>query len=395
MINVSDKDKKCCCGCGACAQICPTNSITMKYDEEGFVYPYVNKKTCIDCGKCEKVCPFINIRKNKNEIEVVGAINKEEKIRKQSSSGGMFFKLSHAILQQNGIVCGVVLSDNCNNAKHMLIKSEEDLKKMQGSKYIQSETGQVYKKIKEYLEENKKVLFSGTTCQVAGLKNYLGKDYDNLLSVDLVCHGVPSTKLWNLYVKYIEKKYNSEIKEVYFRNKKYGWKDYGIRISLKNGKEIFQIHFMNPFFKMFNSDLCLRPSCYDCKVKGRNNCSDITLGDFWNIEKVEPKIDDNKGISLVLLNTTKGKDFFTKYCGDSINKISNLNYDVACKCNPPICSSTNKSEKREQFYKDIDKLQFEELARKYVPITKKERIKSILLKLRLWTVITNLRNKKS
>lgn len=206
--------------------------------------------------------------------------------------------------------------------------------------------------------------------------------------------GVPSTKLWKKYISNIEKKYKSSVEKFFFRNKKYGWKLFGQKIIFKNGKEIYQPLFINPFFKMFNSNLCLRPSCYFCKAKGEYNKSDISLGDFWNIENVLPELDDDRGTSMIILNTEKGKNFFYDNCYNLEINDKNLNYEIACKCNSAIIKSMNISEKRDDFFYDLDNISFDKLTNKYVPNSAKDRIKQFLTQVKLFGFIKKIKNGK-
>lgn len=385
--------KENCCGCTACVQACPQRCIKMVYDEEGFQYPEIDKTICVHCGICDKVCPF-----NKNDVIdtdpiAVAAYCKDNRIRYQSSSGGIFTILAISILKQNGVVFGAVFDSKTKKVKHMSVDSIEGLDRFRGSKYIQSELNDSYKNIENYLLKGTKVLFSGTSCQVAGLKSYLRKDYSNLVCVEVICHGVPSLKLWNLYVDDIEKKMNKEIDNVQFRCKKYSWENFGTNISFCGKSNLFQFSFENPFFRFFNSNLCLRPSCYNCKVKGKNTKADISLGDFWHIDEIYPNLDDGKGISLVLLCTEKGKQLFDSVSDEMIVFTNGVDYRTACSCNPAIEKSMEESNKREKFFKDLPNMGFDELVNTYSPKTSKITIKGILLRTGAWKTIQKLRNR--
>lgn len=380
-----------CCGCGACANICPKRCISMKADNEGFLYPEIDKETCISCGLCQKVCPFIHTARMIDEPQVLAARSTSDQTRFISSSGGIFPEMARAVFQEHGIVVGAAMSPDNRSVVIKYIDHESDLEQLQGSKYIQAETGTIYNDVKQFLLNGQIVLFSGTTCQVAGLKSYLGKDYDNLICVDVICHGVPSPLMWNKYCNYIASKYGRNIDSVDFRSKKFSWRDFGVHLSA--GKHIFEFAFQNPYFRMFNSNLCLRPSCYNCKVKGLKNTSDISIGDFWNIENVIPEFDDGRGVSIVLLNTEKGKNFFMQCTSERGIEVSPefVSYTQACSCNPAIVKSMDESEKRQEFFSDLAMHEFKFIKDKYAPDSWKVTMKSNLMKIGIWPLVQKLR----
>ena len=300
MIKITDKHN--CCGCSACANACPKACIVLQSDEQGFLYPAVDGSVCIDCGLCEKVCPFLVSVEAKHPLQAYAAINPSDSERLHSSSGGIFTMLMHETLNNRGVVFGAAF-DKDWNVCHISIEKKEDIPLLQGSKYVQSDMGCIYKSVKEYLKTGRKVLFSGTACQIAGLKGYLQKDYENLLLVDVVCHGVPSPKIWRDYLK----KFGDSIKKVSFRDKKNGWLNYDFAIGFSNKTEYRESHNSNLFMQGFIHDLYNRPSCHNCKLKAGRCRSDITLGDFWGIELFLPALDDDKGVSIVTANTAKGE----------------------------------------------------------------------------------------
>lgn len=311
MINVSDKSA--CFGCGGCVSICPVKCIEMASDEEGFLYPIIKKRdACTNCGACEKACPINKKDKTNSMQEVYWAKNLDDKVRLQSSSGGVFFALAQYVLEKKGVVIGAAFSHDFYTVEHIVVQDIEGLADIQGSKYIQSNIKDTYIRVKRFLQENRYVLFSGTPCQIAGLKSFLNKQYDKLLTMDIVCHGVPSPHIWKLYTQNMERKYGGMLKDVTFRNKKSGWKNYSIIMKFENNK-IYQNRYTDDIFmRGFLSNIFLRPSCYNCKFKKGNYWSDITLGDFWGIANIFPEIDDDKGISVVIVNTEKGKELFEK-----------------------------------------------------------------------------------
>ena len=336
------KDKFACCGCSACATACPKQCISMREDEEGFLYPSIDKSVCIDCGLCEKVCPVIHQSEARRPQKVYAAINPDEAIRLQSSSGGIFSMLARQIIEEGGVVFGAKFNERWE-VVHDYCDTLEGLAVFRGSKYVQSAMGTCYRQVHSFLQEGRNVLFSGTPCQVAGLHRYLHKDYDNLLTVDIVCHGVPSPLVWRKYVEALQSRpkgvagkntvlsssLNSipVITGIEFRNKLNGWKKYGFVVRghadgqeackntvLKSGTEqsilIQESHGENLFMRGFLHDIYLRPSCYACPAKSGKSHSDITLADYWGIEHQHPEMDDDKGTSLVLLNTEKGEHSF-------------------------------------------------------------------------------------
>lgn len=321
MIRIEDKCT--CCGCGACASLCPKHCISMRMDGEGFLYPNVVESECVHCGICTKCCPVLQKEEGETVETPLAYVAYHEDIhtRLQSSSGGIFSLLAQTVLSENGLVFGAAF-DETFHVHHIGISSEKELYKLRGSKYIQSRMGDVYEKVKRALDSGKKVLFTGTACQIAGINNYLGKEYDNLITADVLCHGVPSANVWQKYLDEQQAENHSKIKEIYFRHKSSGWKHYSFMMQFENGKVYTEVYEKNTFMKLFLSDICLRPSCHHCKFKGISRCSDITMGDAWGVESYMPEMDDDKGTSVLLIHTEKGKKLF-----DEINE--NLVYRQA------------------------------------------------------------------
>ncbi len=367
MISITDKTK--CCGCHACANICPKHCIEMVYDDEGFLYPKVDKEKCINCGLCEKICPILKKEKTKEKksekkIPLSYAMkNKNLEVRMKSSSGGIFSLLAEYILSQNGVVFGAGFDKNFK-VVHTKIDKVEDIDKLRISKYVQSEIGDTYKQAKDLLNEGKTVLFTGTPCQIGGLLSYLGKGYPNLYTQDLICHGVPSPKVWEKYVEYREKEANCKVEKITFRKKIENHKKTAFSISFENNVEYCKYpNYKDPMMKFFFFNKCLRPSCHKCAFKRINRPSDITLADFWGINGVVPKMNDGKGVSLVLIHSEKGKKLFeeiknkTDFCA--------VDFYKAIKHNPMIKRSTLKSYERSRFMRDFKKLPFEKVVKKY------------------------------
>lgn len=355
MINITDKHK--CCGCTACISVCPKGCISMSEDKEGFLYPVVDSVKCIDCGLCEKVCPVLHPLKNEAEPLVYAAINNDESIRMQSSSGGIFTLLAESVIENGGVVFGACF-DRDWNVVHDYTETKEGLVRFRGSKYVQSNVGNSFSQVKIFLDAGREVLFSGTPCQVAGLKNYLRKPYPNLLTVDLVCHGVPSPDVWRKYLQetvckeYGIKKNKSAvnicdyISDIKFRAKDKGWKKYSFKIEYKDGRIEINPFYENPYMNIFLSNLSLRPSCYVCPAKLNNVQSDITLADFWGVNKIDPNIDDDKGCGLLFLNNKEKIGLlYSLQC-----MLFNQSIDSVSKYNPSILYFAKKNINRKFFF---------------------------------------------
>ena len=294
-----------CCGCSACVQACHKQCIKLIKDAEGFPYPSIDRKSCAKCGKCDNVCPMMHTNKPQVPLTTYAATNPDEYIRSHSSSGGIFSILAEYVIRQEGVVFGAEFNESWE-VVHNYTESIEGLDKFRGSKYVQSRIGASYLDAEGFLKQGRLVLFSGTPCQIAGLKTFLRKAYKNLLTVDCVCHGVPSPDIFREYLNTLHIP-NNRINRVDFRNKDLGWKDYCFKAISKTheGKEntiICETFHQNLFMKSFLSNLNLRPSCYDCHFREGRSGSDITLGDFWGIDKLKPELDDDKGLSLVIVN---------------------------------------------------------------------------------------------
>ena len=359
MIEITNKTK--CCGCHACYNVCPKGAIKMQQDEKGFKYPVIDKEKCINCGLCTKVCPILNNNQIENKPVAYACINKDENIRSQSSSGGIFTILAEEILEKNGVVFGATF-DEKYNVVHEYIEKKEDLEKFRGSKYVQSSINDTYKKAKEFLEKDRYVLFTGTPCQIEGLKKYLRKDYDKLYTQDIICHGVPSPKVWKKYLEYRENEDKEKPQNISFRNKENGWKLYKIKFGyLKSKYEKNQNEDI--YMQAFLKNTSLRDSCYNCSFKKKNRISDITLADFWGIENVLPEMDDNKGTSLVIVNSIKGQELFEKI-KDNIG-FKKVDLEDAIKYNKSMIESAKKDKNREKFFENLDKMKFDKLVKKY------------------------------
>lgn len=323
MIDI--KEKNGCCGCDACVQRCPKSCITMREDNEGFLYPEVDREVCIDCGLCEKVCPVIHQEEKRKPLAVYAVKHKDDKIRISSSSGGAFTALAESVIDEDGVVFGARFDEDWS-VFHDYTDTKEGLAAFRGSKYVQSRIGDSFKKAEYFLKAGRKVLFSGTPCQIAGLKRFLRKEYDNLLTVDFICHGVPSPGVWREYLKEETarqcggkntvlshpniKERDARIESISFRDKRLGWKKYSFALTLsvpnghgaKNTVLLSEPLNKNIFLRGFLTDLYLRPSCHACPAKSFKSGSDITIGDFWGVQYVMPEIDDDKGVSVAFVH---------------------------------------------------------------------------------------------
>lgn len=354
-----------CTGCMACKNICPKNAITMEENDEGFKYPKIDLDICVKCGLCKKVCPINHkLDENKNEIKAYCCKNKDDKVRMKSSSGGIFTLIAESILEQNGVVFGARF-DESFNVIHDYIEKKEDLYFFRGSKYVQSNIGNTYQKVREFLNIGRKVLFTGTPCQIEGLLTFLQKDYDNLYTQDIICHGVPSPKVWKRYLKYKEELNTKQLRNVEFRKKDIlGWSNFQMSYQYEETEENVH-HDDDPYMKLFLRNVILRKSCYQCQFKKIKRKSDITLADFWGINEIKPEINDDKGVSAILINSKKGNELFRAI----INKIEfcEVKIEDIAKHNSPICQSVYYNENREEFFKELNSGEnFQKLVEKFL-----------------------------
>lgn len=351
MIKISAKEK--CCGCGACYSCCPQKCISLRADNEGFLYPYVDEAKCIDCDLCKKVCPMLQSKADDTQdLEVYIAYASDDDIRRDSSSGGMFSLFAEYVIRENGVVIGAAF-DQQFTVHHVVIESTDRLPILRGSKYMQSRIENTYQMAKNFLDSGRKVLFTGTPCQIEGLNCYLGNSYDNLITVDILCHGVSSPLVWKKYLSEQETKYGANVQQIMFRDKKYGWKKYALLLKFTNGNACFNIFTEDPYMKLFLSDICLRPSCHACPFKNVHRNSDISIGDCWGVQTHSPEMDDDLGTSVVLVHSLKGRKVFDRVSDRIVKK--QINIDTAL---PPAADSRKSvpaHRNREKFFKQLNR----------------------------------------
>lgn len=336
------KSKECCTGCEACAQICPVDAINFESDNEGFLYPIVDHRKCTECGACERVCPVVNKNETREPIRIYAAKNRNEQIREASSSGGIFTLLAEAIIRDGGVVFGAKFNEQWE-VVHDYTETIDGIAAFRGSKYVQSRIADNFKRAKEFLDAGRRVLFSGTPCQIAGLKLFLGRNYDNLLAMDFVCHSVPSPAVWRAYLKECVTDIRN-IQIINFRDKSKGWRIWNLRINDK-----YKNRRKDPYTKGYLSNLYLRPSCLACPAKPQRSGSDITLADFWGVEKFLPESDDNRGMSLIAINSDRGDKIYKNIGADSIEMTSSAYDKNTCYYN-----SVTAHENRTQFFEKFN-----------------------------------------
>lgn len=358
-----------CYGCGACRNICPVSAISMEEDEEGFLYPVIRQEKCIDCGMCKNICPYHGgtgetLSESPCTQTYFAVQHKNPAVVAESSSGGMFTALSDCVLGCGGIVYGAAF-DHAFKVAHERAETQEQRNAFRGSKYIQSSMDRVYRLIQEDLEQNRLVLFTGTPCQAAGVRNYILQKrgtLDRLVLCDFICHGAASPKVWESYLQYFKEKYDGGLTQYAFRNKRNGWKQGAPLLKTKDSDISDEYARKKSFLQLYRTCYLSRPSCYACQYAGYSRCSDITIGDFWNIGSVCPSMDDNTGTSQVLVNTETGRKWFD-LCWDTIK---------CCECGkkdvwqPHLEYPANVNfRKREKFWENCRTLPFERVLKKY------------------------------
>ena len=362
-------DKKQCTGCAACIQACPRECISYEEDSEGFYYPHIDNNNCVACGKCLSVCPVIN-RPDIDLLDnskVYAIYSSNQQILTKATSGGIFSQIAHVLIKNGYVVYGTAF-DQKWNLKCTRAENEEQLDKLVGSKYVQAFPNAVYKSIKMDLSKGTRVYYCGTPCQIAGLYAFLGKDTDGLITSDIVCHGVPSNKLWRAYIEYLKNK-GINITSYSFRDKsKWGWGSWGSYTYIKNNtqrKHYFPVA-ADYYYSLFFKENCLRESCYKCEFNGLKRLSDFTIGDYWGIDNAHPNFYNRNGVSVVFLNTDKAVKLFA----DNVNNFVYIESTskLATSGNKTIIESTKRPDSRNQLYKDLETIGFEKTAKKYVHI---------------------------
>ena len=375
MLNIQHPAE--CSGCGACRAVCPAGAITMQADKEGFLYPVVDEAACIRCGKCVRLCPVAN--KDKASVEkpvAYAAYTNDAAVRRNSSSGGIFTEMATCVLKQNGVVFGAALVGGV--AQHIAVEQVEDLGKLRGSKYVQSVIGDTYEQAKAYLEQGRIVLFTGTPCQIAGLYSSLPHDYDNLYTQDLICHGAPSPMVWQKYVEFREKKAHAALQNAGFREKSSGWKRFSLQMEFAGGKTYTKLLSDDPYLQSFLRNYTLRPSCYACAFKTKHRVADVTLADYWGIEQVHPDMDDDRGTSLVLLHSERGRQLL-----DAIRENCTCcptDAEEALRYNSAMTSSVPMNDTRAIFMQTVAEKGFAGACR-YVRTPLKRKVKQIIKRL--------------
>lgn len=341
MIRITDKSK--CTGCTACVSACPRQCIIMRRDREGFDYPVANPDLCIGCGKCDAICPVHNPGHSSEPLEAYAA--RVPEYLNGSSSGGVFPKLAENALKTGGIVFGAVMNDDMT-VGHSEAETLDEMQRMRGSKYVQSDMYSAYEDARTYLDEGRGVFFTGTPCQIAGLNAYLGKEYENLLTAEIACHGVPGPGLWSKYVEALGRKYGASVTDVCFRDKKSGWRRYSF--SFKAGDRRISVPYTkDPYMTLFIQDMILRPSCHACPARNGRSGSDLTIADLWNVAGTVPEMDDDRGVSLILANTARGIAALENM------DLKKVDAKAASLMNSGFAASVPCPERREEFFAGI------------------------------------------
>jgi len=368
MINIQNKVD--CCGCNACGDICGKHAISFVTDNEGFWYPEVNRELCVDCGLCDKVCPIQNkadFVERYAEPNVFAAYTKDEAIRLDSTSGGIHSMLALKMYEKDAYVGGAVYNPD-HTVSQIVDNNPERLLEIRSSKYLQSNAEGVYKEIRSLLKGGKNVFFCGCPCQIHALYNFLGREYENLVTCDFICRGVNSPKVFLKYMEMLERQFGAKATRIKFKNKKWGWHNFSLRVNFENGKEYCKDRYHDLFFIGYlQAGNFTRPSCYECHFKGFPQKADLTLADFWGIENIDKSMDQDRGTSLVMVNSDKGQALF-----DSIKEIikwRQFTMDDARVGNPAMDGSLSSAKpNREAFFSDLDKLPFEKVAARHFPL---------------------------
>lgn len=382
---ISIQNKEACCGCTACMAICPLKCVSMIRDSEGFKYPKVDVTRCVNCHLCESVCPVLQADRN-NEVcrlpRTYAVQSADLAQRLESSSGGAFSMIANRFIKGGGVVFGVRMTDDCKAAQHVMISNASGIVDLRGSKYLQSDLMDTYVQVQNLLLAGKNVLFSGTPCQIEGLQRYLRKEYENLFTIDMICHGVPSPLVWEKYVEYRERIAGAHARKISFRHKKYGWKIYSVQFKFLNCTEYIKNKDEDMYMQLFLKNVILRPSCYHCSFKKESRSSDLTMADYWAINRMYPDWNDDTGTSLVMLHSDKGRIILDSISNDGM--VREVEYPDSVKGNTAFLESCKMPETREAFFRALDEQPIEKLAKKYAMESRHTRIlKSMKRRIRM------------
>ena len=375
MIELSVKNS--CSGCAACRAVCPKSAISMVADSEGFLYPRIDESRCVSCGKCRMACPSINRLPPRDPRVVYAAVATDDATRMASSSGGMFSLLARQVIARGGVVFGAAWDYADYSVKIVAAHNEEELGELRGSKYVQADVGDAYFQAREALKKGIPVLYSGTPCQIAALKRFLGGETEGLLTVELICHGVPSPLAFRKYAAARERAANSMISRIFSRSKNCSWRRYAISLSFHDN-EIAYLKTVSedPFLRGFLSELYNRPSCHQCAVRELRSGADLTIADYWGVERRFPQLDDDKGTSVVLVNTERGAAAFSAikgYC-----RVAESDYDDIRRTNTAVCRSPLPHPRRARFFAKVGRTDdFDALVTRLLRPTLYQRIRSL------------------
>lgn len=377
VIEITDKRK--CTGCACCVNVCPNDAIIMENDGEGFSYPSVDKSLCISCSLCEKKCPLLNSEITERQLEnkpiFYSAQLKDKNELSTISSGGAAWALAEYVLNNDGIVYGAAIY-NGDQVKHIRVTSIEEAQAIKKSKYFQSDIGYSYKRVKGDLEQGKLVLFTGVGCQIAGLNSYLGKTYDNLITADVICHGVPSSKVWKAFKEETEIQRKAEIVDLNFRDKSRGWQNNHYKTTFKNGDVEYQPSVEHPFHRGYLLGLYSRPSCGACTFNLLPRVSDFTFADYWQYDGIKFTENLNKGVSLIAINTKKASSVLKQL--DVYMEIENTSYDNALHSARHMNNTPLESDNRARFFEVLEKKGFYHAWDKYIKEKKENILKKVL-----------------
>ncbi len=374
------KNKKDCCGCSACANVCPKQCITMQEDNEGFLYPLVDKNICVNCGLCEKVCPITNpIEERVFEQKAALFQNSNAKILRESTSGGFFSAIAQWALDRNGVVFGAALDDNLEVA-HRYIENAADLRFFRNSKYTQSRIGNCFRDARSFLKDGRLVVFSGTPCQLEGLHRFLGRDYENLVKVDVVCHACPSPKVYRKYIEWLENRFSQKTTLVKFREKAHGYKYSAMQLLSDKGPFYTEGIDTDPFLRLFFNNVTDRPSCYSCHAKKRYRVTDFTMWDCFDVGKFSKKLDNDLGVTRILLHTPKAVQIWNEIKKNGAHL--EISADDAVEGVKELVKSVPENAVRSLFFEDLDKMSMDNLIKKYAPTTIRNRLEK---QARLWS----------